>query len=356
MSKSSKVLSVCICFFMLIMLGAFCAKPALMPEPPAAEPPLDEAPPASEVEECGTEGLDFILLSNGTYAVCRGSAVADENGVIVIPASYEGIAVTEISDSAFYAYDDLREIKIPESVTRIGKNAFAHCNLLLQITLPNRLCVIGEQAFFACGLREITVPDHVTEIGDEAFSHCTALKTIKLGRNLRIIGRSAFEGCKSLLRVSIPDRVTSMGESAFRSCESLRQVVIGDALTVIPDKAFGLCRNLTVITFGDNVLAIGDSALSSGRFSSIVIPDGVVSIGANAFHNLDYVVIPRSIKRIGRWALWSTHSCTVYFCGTEEEWTFERSEVGYGMIYFYSEDEPTSSGYWHYVNGEPEPW
>jgi len=101
---------------------------------------------------------------------------------------------------------------------------------------------------------------------------------------------------------------------------------------------------------------IGDGAFSPTGFSSLTIPEGVVSIGEGVFPSsadLEYLILPRSLERIGSAPLYGK----IYYCGTEEEWAEVESKIAPRRIYFYRETEPEEEGkYWHYINGDAVAW
>lgn len=85
-----------------------------------------------EGESEGTEGLDYYLLPDGTYAVSGGTAKYMTE--IVIPATHNGKAVTVIMGQAFCSFPNLTKLEIPVSVTFIGGYAFSGCNVLKNLT------------------------------------------------------------------------------------------------------------------------------------------------------------------------------------------------------------------------------
>ena len=94
------------------------------------------------------------------------------------------------------------------------------------------------------------------------------------------------------------------------------------------------------------------------------------------FENLEAVILPASIKKVGRNAFDScTKLTTVYYYGTPAEWEnvelvgteikyigeedvkFFPNKIADCTVYFYSEQEPTQAGnYWHLVDGKPTKW
>lgn len=78
---------------------------------------------------------------------------------------------TSIGNCAFYQYDELTSVTIPNGVTSIGQYAFYGCTSLTSVTLPNSVTSIGGfGAFSTCTLlTSITIPAQVVEIGKNAL-------------------------------------------------------------------------------------------------------------------------------------------------------------------------------------------
>ena len=120
-----------------------------------------------------TEGLAYTLLSDGTYSV-RGMGTATVSDIIV-PPTYNGRAVTAVSDKAFYMNNDITSIVIPEGVTYIGEYAFYNCHSITSIIVPDSVTRIGQGAFMSCDkVAEINVPKNLKIIEQGVFSSCTA--------------------------------------------------------------------------------------------------------------------------------------------------------------------------------------
>ena len=255
----------------------------------------------------GTEGLEYTLLDDGTYEVSVGTAT--DVAEIVIPETYEGIAVTRIADEGFRVCYELRQVTIPNSITSIGSYAFLYCQNLTSIVIPSSIVSIEESAFSGCyGLTSVTIGNGVTVIGNKAFHDCGSLTSVTIGNNVISIGNEAFSGCYSLISVMIPSSVTSIGNDAFWNCNSLTSVTLGNGVTSIGNHAFSYCKSLT----------------------SIVIPDSVQSIGSYAFWyctDLTSIVISDSVRSIAEHAF----SCTAYY-DNESNWQNDVLYIGNHLI------------------------
>ena len=108
---------------------------------------------------------------------------------------------------------------------------------------------------------------------------------------------------------------------------------------------FGTCADTDIViasTYeGKPVTSISDSVFSYRSFTSIVLPKGVTSIGANAFWNcssLESIVVPDSVTGMGDYAFEGCDSLTIY-CEAEEQpegwglsWNFENGPVIWGAV------------------------
>lgn len=89
-------------------------------------------------------------------------------------------------------------------------------------------------------------------------------------------------------------------------------VVIPEGVTSIGREAFAGCSSLASVVISEGVTSIGDSAFNGcSSLASVVIPDSVTSIGDSAFESccsLSGIVIPDSVTSIGSHAFFGCES------------------------------------------------
>ena len=101
-----------------------------------------------------------------------------------------------------YNRDDVKAVKVDNSVTVIKKDAFEQCINLTRIEMHNNITEIRDYAFFRCeNLKAITIPPSVKYIGNRAFGNCSSLETVIVSPTTEI-HPEAFIGCNNLSDIS----------------------------------------------------------------------------------------------------------------------------------------------------------
>ena len=153
---------------------------------------------------------------------------------------------------------------------------------------------IGEYAFYNCfRLEGVTIPESVTAIGQYAFQSCDGLKSVHIS-SLTAWCQIKFDYNANPLR---------QAHELYLNGERVTKLVIPEGVTSIGDDAFAGCTGLTEVTIHDGVTAIGGSAFSGcSGLTGVTIPSHVTDIGDSAFSDcsgLTEMVIPHSVKAIG---------------------------------------------------------
>ena len=89
----------------------------------------------------------------------------------------------------------------------------------------------------------------------------------------------------------------------------ITSVIIEDGVTTIGDFAFYNCQNIESIEIPASVKTIGDSAFFSAKLKTLALPEGVEEVKDFAFYNCDLEIdefrMPDSLKKIGDYAFQS---------------------------------------------------
>ncbi len=111
------------------------------------------------------DNLTFSMNSDnsGYKVVARNKQITEA----MIPAKYNGLPVTEISDNGFMSCTKLTKVWIPYTVTKIGNNAFANCSVLEEVNGMSCVTTIGNNAFAMCrALDNLILPHSITKLGN----------------------------------------------------------------------------------------------------------------------------------------------------------------------------------------------
>ena len=252
--------------------------------------------------------------------------------------------LTLIGPNAFYNCTSLKNVKFSEqsSLTTIDSSAFLGCAALESISIPASVTTIGATAFYNCvNLREIEIYDNITSLGMRAFINTAYFNSegnwkdgvLYLGNHLLqanenvaseyvvndgtvTIGHMAFSDCANLAKITLPKSLLYIERDAFLGCTVLEEVEYLGAMrdwfsiTFVNDASSPLyyAARLHIdgaygnIEIPDHVKAIPAGTFRGTSIESVVIPDGVTSIGEEAFQdcaNLRSIVIPDSVTYVG---------------------------------------------------------
>ena len=268
---------------------------------------------------------------------------------VYIPASVKSIAyddyyVDSLVSATFSYCKNLMMVTFAEDspLTELGGGMFAGCENLTTVTLPSGLTSIDSQTFQGCSkLASVTIPSSVTSIGNYAFEG-TAITSIAIPEGVTSIGSGAFTGCNKLAKVYITD-LAKWCAIAFEgnplSCVAdlyldetlVTELIIPEGVTSIGNNAFSGCSSIESLIIPEGVISIGEYAFYNCKsLISVKISEGVTSIGKNAFEkctSLTSIVIPDSVTSIKDYAF--------YECTSLVSVTLGKNVSGIGQRAFY---------------------
>lgn len=261
--------------------------------------------------------------------------------------------------------EKLSNLTIPEDVTTIPQYAFQYVNLN-SVTIPSNIISIGKSAFYESSVQSVRMADSVTSVGTNAFANCLSLdKVYYIGDQSKWSSIAWNSGNDALIdapryyidsfddirtvtvgtvengSVTISDAYCVPGDiinvsaspdpgyrlqtiivngvpidgSSFVAEDGVDYVVTAEFEFYMDVKDSGSCgTNLTWTLYDNNELVISGTGEMRDFYSnapwynyrgiieSVIINEGVTSIGAYAFQNctaLTLVELPDSLEHLG---------------------------------------------------------
>lgn len=249
--------------------------------------------------------------------------------------------VTTIKANAFNGQGKVTTLKLPSSLRTIESSAFNQFNGLEQLNLPEGLAYIGDNAFYSLNnvkITEITIPSSVEYIGAQAFALATYNEKItftpRSGKAIEISGDRTFRSNgilsdNGVASFEFPDNTTiSFREKGdgilsgfFSAANKLKEVRnLPAGITEITAATF---QNTAIENFvvPEGVTTIGINAFNNNpHLKSISLPASVTSIGNNAFSNntaMNTIVMSENITSIGNGAFQKTSALTSISLGNK---------------------------------------
>lgn len=179
-------------------------------------------------------------------------------------------------------------------------------------------------------LNHITIPGSVVLIEENSFKNCKYLKTVDIDdEGLEVIGAYAFTDCKSLCEIKLPESITDVDEGAFFDTQIERFYVGKNVVNLskgneenkdTPIYSIGSESTISIDVHPDNpvfssiegmlyskdqktLYACPNGRLKNLGTDTIIVPDGTEVLFdscLDGIKQLKKVVLPRSIKRIGK--------------------------------------------------------
>ena len=289
--------------------------------------------------------LPSTLTSIGKYAFSETGILSiggiGSNSSIEIPTT-----IKTIPERLFYNCDNLLKVDLPNHITTIDTYAFSFCDKLNEVYLPDSITTIGTYAFsHDIALKKVVIPKNITSLNSYLFEACDSLisigydeiNSIVLPENLSTIGEHTFDSCESLTKVDLSKNIITLGGFSFRGCGKLKEVILSEKTTTLNNSVFASCSSLNKITLPVSInfyssafsattslkeiillkgTGIGttlkqanssttnsysNTPWSGKTIDTIVIPEGVTTLGNNYFYNakVSNFILPSTLTTLG---------------------------------------------------------
>ena len=190
------------------------------------------------------------------------------NGDASVPELYSGRNVVAVLPSAFYGNTTLVSLKLPDTITYIGESAFKNCINLRKVNIPAGVSSLEFGVFSGC--------ESLTELLEIPFNEKNYFGYFFGAYSYKDNETSVPEALKTVtLRAG-----SKVSDYAFANCVYITDIVLPDGLLSIGAYAFMRCASLRNIKIpSDSVTTIGEHAFSGcASLEWFEIPDSVTSI------------------------------------------------------------------------------
>lgn len=269
------------------------------------------------------EGIESVpLVANSAI---KGTAYYENNPVI-----FTGTTLQKYANISQTRYE------IPEGIERIEEHSFDECLSLESLYIPSSVNFISPDAFpFYQKTRDnqiISPKLAFFEVNpnNESFQSIDGILYSKDGKTLiqappnyassvfeapaglEEIENQAFQGIQALKKVTLHSGITRIGKHAFDGCASLETLHLN--AQEIGNYAFYECIQLRKVSFEQTKTIGNDAFYGCQKLSNIVLPDGLLQIGEQAFQNcaLTEVTVPKTVLKTERESFSGCPRITIY--------------------------------------------
>ncbi|MBR6578381.1 MAG: leucine-rich repeat protein [Clostridia bacterium] len=206
------------------------------------ETTAEETASPPEPEYDGSVGLEYSIGGNaeiGWYMTLDGIGTCTDVD-IVVASYYKGYPVKYIEQGAFYGQTQIKSIRLSGTVERIDSQAFRNCTSLESIYIGSGFREFNSDAFWGCGnISKIEIdPDNKFFEG----VNCIIEKSRK----------ALVRGCRTTV-IPADGSVTRIDGLAFIDVHGLTSITIPEGVTSLGEDAFSGCPDLKSIHFSSTV-------------------------------------------------------------------------------------------------------
>ena len=265
---------------------------------------------------------NYEVDSNGLFYLMDRSTVG---AVFEVPSSVNGKTVTGIGSNCFSDCKELTRVILPDTVTKLRWYCFSGCEKLECIENTQNIEELDYGVFYSCpSLVSLDFPN--VEIWEsDGATNCTSLTTVTISNHIRKIPK--FNGCIALDTVvfhgtmsewnrlekvdswcatTIAEYVECVdGNVKIRETDGIYSITLDGILSCSDYSSLPYDYEVPSRIGSITVKALAPKAFKGAHFTSVVIPEGVTSIGESCFENCNDLVnlsLPSTLKSIYHFA------------------------------------------------------
>ena len=302
---------------------------------------------AERLHDVEINGLSF-KKSDDNWFLMRAAENNTATELVLDSFTYQGNTVNSfvVYKNAFSSNVNIKKVTIGNAVSTIMDNAFYDCTSITDLTFDAdcQLTSISNYAFAGCsGIKSLILPDSITEIRTYAFYRCSALEIVLIPKNVTAIGSYAFYECYKLYDVmnmssiNVSKETTNNGYVGYYALAVRKNSTPLAITTVTTDNAVAkfvkysnvwYLIDLTVTNYS-RILEIPKLTVDTVTYSYKIFGYALSSISPEG------VIIHSTVTSISEPSLSGISGRTVYYYGSESEWS-KLDKYGYAyMVYTY---------------------
>lgn len=123
----------------------------------------------------------------------------------------------------------------------------------------------------------------VTALGAHSLWMNKEMQTVVIPEGVKKIGKYAFNGNSSITKIKLPSTIRTIEERAFYGT-AITEMAIPEGVTSLGNEAFSNCKQLTSLTLPNTLTRFGHNMFSHcDSLIALYLPNHITSLGTNTF-------------------------------------------------------------------------
>lgn len=222
-----------------------------------------------------------------------------EGEKLVIPAAFDGVYITALSEGFGEKNETIKEVQISEGIVTIESDSFSEFTALEKVSIPKTVKYIGSNSFCNTPWYK-NIQEEFCVVGDGVLiKYCGKEDNVIIPVRVKTVDCSVFKDFKDAAKIVIPETVKYIGKQAFMNCTA--DISGGEGITYVANNAF--FGSKWVEDNKDKFLVIGKGCMVNYVIENdaVYIPNGVRQISGVDFKDLDKKItlhISKDVRKI----------------------------------------------------------